>query len=227
RQTFTVQHIAEDRTVYAVETGNDRNHQQTVQFPAEYVEKHAHLAYASTAYGDQGVTVTESHTVLDEAISAAGLYVGLTRGTHDNTLHIIADTEAEAREQFVTAMTRDRADRGLDHATTEAHAASRGLITEGPVAFVSAERQRLAEAIAHAEAQTARWEQAQAAITELRQTHTAEREKHKTVVTAAEEHAQRVREEVTVPLVAEALTDGQLVLTSQQEVWDAGRAYQQ
>ncbi|MGO3234289.1 MAG: MobF family relaxase [Microbacterium sp.] len=227
RQTFTVQHITDDGTVYAAENGNDRKHQQTIKLPSEYLEEHAHLAYASTAYGVQGVTVTDSHTVLDEAISAAGLYVGLTRGTHDNTLHVIAANEAEAREQFVQAMTRDRADRGLDHATTEAHDAARGLISDGPVAFVNAERQRLAEAIAHAETQATRWEQAEVAITELRETHEAELEEHKTVVTAAEQYAQRVREEITAPLVAEALTDGQTVLTSQQEVWEAGRAYQQ
>lgn len=162
-----------------------------------------------------------------QPISAAGLYVGLTRGTDDNTLHVIAATEAEAREQFVTAMTRDRADRGLDHAAAEAHAATRGLITDGPVAFVNTERERLAEAITHAETQAARWEQAEVAITVLRHTHATEREEHKTVATAAEQHAQQVREEVIARLAAEALTDGQTVLTSQEEVWDAGRALQQ
>ena len=46
RQTFTVQHVTEDGTVYAVENGTDRKRQQTVRLPAEYVEAHAHLAYA-------------------------------------------------------------------------------------------------------------------------------------------------------------------------------------
>lgn len=227
RQTFTVQHVSGGGTVYAVETGNDRKRQQTVRLPAEYVGAHAHLAYASTSYGVQGVTVTDSHTVLGEAISAAGLYVGLTRGTNDNTLHVIAANETEAREQFVTAMTRDRADRGLDHATTQAIEATRGLITDGRVAFVNAERHRLTQAIAHAETQAARWEQAAAAITELWHTHAAEREEHMTVATAAEQHAQRVREEVTTPLVDEATNEGQRVLAAQQNVWNAGRAYQQ
>lgn len=65
RQTFTVQHVSEDGTVYAVENGNDRKYRRTVRLPPEYVEAHAHLAYASTAYGVQGVTVADSHTVLD------------------------------------------------------------------------------------------------------------------------------------------------------------------
>lgn len=83
------------------------------------------------------------------------------------------------------------------------------------------------EAIAHAETQAARWEQAATAITKLRQAHAAEGEEHKTVVTAAEEHTQQVRDEVTAPLVAGAMADGQAVLTAQQAAWDAGRAYQQ
>lgn len=227
RQTFTVQHVTDDGTVYAAENGNDRKRQQTVKLPAEYVEAHAHLAYASTAYGVQGVTVTDSHTVLDEAISAAGLYVGLPRGTNDNTLHVIAETEAEAREQFVTAMSRDRADRGLDKATTAAGDSTRGLVAEGPVAFVNTERQRLTAAIAHAEIQAARWEQTAAAISALRHAHANEREQHHAVAAAAEVHAQEVRSEVVSPLVNAAMTDGQAVLAAQHTAWDAERTYGQ
>ncbi|HZK05624.1 MAG TPA: MobF family relaxase [Actinomycetaceae bacterium] len=227
RQTFTVQQVTDDGAVYAVENGNERKRQQTVKLPAEYVSEHAHLAYASTAYGVQGVTVDISHTVLDEAISAAGLYVGLTRGREHNTLHYIAENTVEAREQFVQAMTRDSADRGLDHATTAAEEATRGLINDGPIRFVNAERHRLTEAIARAETQAAKWEQTARAIAELRQTHLVEREQHQTAVTVAEEHAHEVQHEVTAPLVEAARTDGQAVLAAQQQAWDAERTYQQ
>ena len=227
RQTFTVQHVTDDGTVYAVEDGNDRKRQQTVKLPAEYAAEHAHLAYASTAYGVQGVTTTGSHTVLDEAISAAGLYVGLTRGREHNTLHLIAESTVEAREQFVQAMTRDRTDRGLEHATTVAQEATHGLITDGPVGFVNIERQRLTEAIARAETQAAKWEHAAHAIAELRQKHLAERKQHQTAIAVAEEHAQEVRHEITAPLVEAARTDGEAVLAVQQQAWDAERTYQQ
>ena len=105
-----------------------------------------HLGYASTAYGVQGVTVEGAHPVLDEATSAADLYVGLTCGTDKNTLHLIAENADQARDQFIQAMTRDRAHRGLTAATTEAQDAVHGIITDGPVAIVNTERARLIDA---------------------------------------------------------------------------------
>ncbi|MFX5785113.1 hypothetical protein ABTE36_21725, partial [Acinetobacter baumannii] len=85
----------------------------TVHLPAKYVAEHAHLAYVSTAYGVQGMTAPASHTVLSDALDAAGVYVGLTRGQEENRLHIVAANLGDAREQFVAALERDRADRGL------------------------------------------------------------------------------------------------------------------
>ena len=227
RQTFTVQHVTEDGTVYAVENGTDRKRQQTVRLPAEYVEAHAHLAYASTAYGVQGTTTDTAHTVLGEGLDGAGTYVGMTRGRGQNTLHIIATNPDDAREQFVQAVERDRADRSLDAATQDAREAVSGLITDGPVEFVNAERERLSKAIAHAETQATKWEQAAILIAELRQAHATEREQHTATVTAAEEHAQEVRQEVVTPLVRAAVAGGQNMLTAQQVAWDAGRTYQQ
>ena len=52
--------------------------------------EHAHLAYATTAYGVQSATVNESHTVLSDAIDVAGVYVGMTGGRNANRLHIVA-----------------------------------------------------------------------------------------------------------------------------------------
>lgn len=226
RQTFTVQHVTDDGTVYAVENGNDQRRQQTVRLSAEYVGEHAHLAYASTAYGVQGTTVDAAHTVLGEGLDGAGTYVGMTRGRGKNTLHIIAENEAEAREQFVQAIERDRADRGLDAATLDAREAVSGLITNGPVVFVNAERERLNKAIAHAETQATKWEQTATLIAELRQAHATEREQYTAAVTTAEEHAQEVRQEVVTPLVGAAIADGQNMLAAQQVAWDAGRTYQ-
>jgi ATP-dependent exoDNAse (exonuclease V) alpha subunit len=49
RQTWTVQHVGDDATVWAKETGAERKHRATVRLPPEYVAEHVHLAYASTA----------------------------------------------------------------------------------------------------------------------------------------------------------------------------------
>lgn len=79
RQQWIVQHVESNGTVYAREVESGRKNPHTIALPAENVEEHAHLSYAATAYGVQGTTVDGSHTVLSEATSAAGVYVGMTR----------------------------------------------------------------------------------------------------------------------------------------------------
>ena len=93
---------------------------RSVRLPAEYVAEHTHLAYAATVHGVQGITVTESHTVVGDAMGAAGVYVGMTRGRYGNRLHLVAVDTDNARVQFVLATMRDRADRGLTSAATAA-----------------------------------------------------------------------------------------------------------
>ncbi|MFT3970160.1 MAG: hypothetical protein QM695_07750 [Micropruina sp.] len=130
RQQWIVQRVTDDGTVYAREVSSAGKRLRAVALPAEYVSEWAHLSYAATAYGVQGATVDSSHTVLSEATSAAGIYVGMTRGREQNRLHIIAETMADARAQFIEAMERDPANRGLDHATTQAIDAVRGLVAD-------------------------------------------------------------------------------------------------
>jgi hypothetical protein len=84
--------------------------------PAEYVSAHVELAYASTAHGVQGDTVTAAHVVIGEHTGAASAYVGMTRGRTDNTAHLVAPDQAEAREQWIAVFGRDRADLGPAHA---------------------------------------------------------------------------------------------------------------
>ncbi len=171
RQTWTVQHVADDGTVWAKEHGSGRKHQRTVRLPAEYVAEHTHLAYASTAYGVQGATVGESHTVLSDALDSAGVYVGMTRGRTSNRLHIVAADLDDAREQFTAALERDRADRGLADATRAAHEAIRGLVADGPVRLVNVERARLAGQIEQSDRQAEKWERAAAALARQRDEH--------------------------------------------------------
>jgi hypothetical protein len=83
-----------------------------VELPPGYVAEHVHLAYATTAYGVQGVTAVESDMVLSDAMGAAGLYVGLTRGRAANRPHVVSPDLAGGWRQFVEARERDRTDRG-------------------------------------------------------------------------------------------------------------------
>lgn len=126
RQTWIVQSVGDDGAVWAKEHTSSRR-QRTVRLPAEYVAEHTHLAYASTAYGMQGATMRESHTILGDALDAASVYVGMTRGRNSNRLHVVAVDLDDAQEQFVLATERDRADRGLAKATAFAQESVRGL----------------------------------------------------------------------------------------------------
>ncbi|WP_241698567.1 hypothetical protein [Flaviflexus huanghaiensis] len=214
RQQWFVQHVTDDGTVYARETSNGRTNPRTVALPAEYVAEHAHLSYAATAYGVQGATVTASHTMLSEATSAAGVYVGMTRGREQNRLHVVAEDIADARAQFIDAMERDSADRGLDHATVQAVEAVRGIIKNGPVRLVTEELARLDHEAEQAERQAERWEQIAAGLDTQRAEHRAEDDESADVLRRAEDAAARVRVGVAGPLTEQAEHDGAAYLAT-------------
>ncbi|GAA1055923.1 hypothetical protein GCM10017608_14200 [Agromyces luteolus] len=127
RQTWVVQGVDDHGAVWVKEALAGAR-QRTVRLTAEYVAEHTHLTYASTAYGMQGATAPASHTVLTDSMGAADLYVGMTRGRNANRLHVVAADLSEAREQFVLAMEKDRADRGVDRAADAARNSVRGLV---------------------------------------------------------------------------------------------------
>jgi len=206
RQQWIVQHITADGTVTAREASSGRKLPRTVRLPADYVTEHAHLSYAATAYGVQGATMNRSHTILTDATSAASVYVGMTRGRNENLLHIVADSQAEARAQFIDAMQRDRADRGLADATQRAVEEVAGLIEHGPVQLVNDEIAALVKRAETAEVQAARWQQVSDALTELTTREDAVRATARAVEHAARQRAEQVRIEVTAPIVSAART---------------------
>jgi exodeoxyribonuclease V alpha subunit len=115
RDTWTVTHVGERGEL--VVTHPDIG---VRVLPADYSARHVQLAYASTAHGVQGDTVTSAHLVLGEHSGAASAYVGMTRGREANTAHIVATDLDEAREQWVAVFARDRADFGPGHAAEQA-----------------------------------------------------------------------------------------------------------
>ena len=106
REVWTVTHVTGrgDVTVSGV-TG-------TRALDAEYARRHVQLAYARTVHAAQGETVDAAHVVLGEHTGAASAYVAMTRGRDSNTVHIVADSIEEAREQWIDTFSRDRADLG-------------------------------------------------------------------------------------------------------------------
>ncbi|WP_260283556.1 MobF family relaxase [Propionibacterium freudenreichii] len=215
RQQWRVQHVENDGTIYAREAANGgRRNPRTVRLPSEYVGEHAHLSYAATPYGVQGATVNTSHTMLTEATSAAGVYVGMTRGRETNRLHIVAEDMADARAQFIDAIERDPADRGLDHATRAAQEAVRGLIADGPVRLVTDELARLDHEAERAEHAAERWEQIAARLNAQRAAHRVEGDESATALRQAEETAEQIRAEVAQPLTVQAEHDGTAYLAA-------------
>lgn len=225
RQTWTVQSVGTDGTVWARENASGGKHQHTVRLPEAYVAEYTHLAYASTAYGVQGTTVPESHTVLSESLDASGVYVGMTRARDANRLHIVAADLDHAREQFVVALARDRADRGLAAATESARDAVAGLTVDGPVKVVNTERVRLTQLIEHAERQGVHWGRAAAALDHQHREHHAEADKQQVVLASAEATAERVRAEAAVPLIGQATRDGTTYLAARDRMWAASDAH--
>ncbi|WP_131106539.1 MobF family relaxase [Ornithinimicrobium sufpigmenti] len=204
RQLWIVQHVADDGALWAVEAGSDRKRERTVRLPAAYVTEHAHLAYASTAYGVQGVTAKGSHTILSDAMSGAAVYVGMTRGEDENQLHVIAENPADARQQFIDAIERDRADRGLPDATQRAAEAVRGLVDDGPVKIVNTEIAALTQQAEYAEQRAALWQQAADALGELHATQREERDQAARASETAKRNLEVVRAEVAAPLTEQA-----------------------
>jgi hypothetical protein len=101
--------------------------------PSGYVRDHVELGYASTAHGAQGGTATTAHLALGEHTSAAAGYVGMTRGRDRNTVHLIATDLDDARDQWIDAFSRDRADLGPAHAAGRAAQHAAGYTTARPL----------------------------------------------------------------------------------------------
>ena len=208
RQQWIVQHVDAGGTAWVRDAHDARKREYTRRLPAEYIREHAHLSYAATAYGVQGVTAPASHTILTDGIGGAAVYVGMTRGKEENALHIIAESTAEARALFVQAMERDPADRGLADATERAQEAVRGLANDGPVKLVNTRIAELVKDAEHAERQAAMWKRIGERLDQQQAHQQAEKDEQAAVIQAATEHAEQVRAEVREPLLAQAMQDG-------------------
>jgi exodeoxyribonuclease V alpha subunit len=114
RQTWTITAIGEDGRLVLLGHGRER------QVPAAYANRFVELAYATTVHGAQGDTVDRAHLALSETTGAASAYVAMTRGRESNTAHLVAESVEEARQQWVDAFSRDRADLGPAHARRQA-----------------------------------------------------------------------------------------------------------
>jgi exodeoxyribonuclease V alpha subunit len=100
RAVWTIGRIGADsiRLVSITDSGDTRD------VSMAYAAEHMHLAYASTVHGVQGETTDAA--IVGPGVDAAGLYVGMTRGRHDNYAIAIARTQEEAVGAIADAMGR-------------------------------------------------------------------------------------------------------------------------
>lgn len=113
RQTWTVDSMNDGQ----VNLVNSDGVLRTVS--AAYTRDHVHLAWAATTYGVQGVTARTGAVLITDSVDSASMYVGMTRGRIRNDAHLVADSVTAAREQWINAAERDRADLGLEHARAQ------------------------------------------------------------------------------------------------------------
>jgi exodeoxyribonuclease V alpha subunit len=137
RDTWTVVGVGASRGV-VVEGPRGRR-----QLSAGYVAEHLELAYASTAHGAQGETVSYTHVLIGDNTSAASAYVGLTRGRQTNAAHLVADSLDEAKRVWLDTFSRDRADLGPAHAARAALFAMERHGTSPPSQEVALQRAAL------------------------------------------------------------------------------------
>ena len=142
RETWTVIGLAPGQELVVESTRGRR------QLPAGYVAEHLELAYASTAHGAQGETVTSAHVVISDQTSAASAYVGMTRGRQNNTAHLVADSLDEAKRVWLDTFSRDRADLGPAHAAQAALDAMERNGTSPPSLQVALQRAVLTGSVA-------------------------------------------------------------------------------
>ncbi|MGH2931082.1 MAG: ATP-dependent DNA helicase, partial [Solirubrobacteraceae bacterium] len=79
----------------------------TVTLPSEYVAEHVGLAYALTVHKAQGTTSDRAVVLVDEAMTAAQLYVGMSRGRQENRALVVtndADADEHARRPGLSGM---------------------------------------------------------------------------------------------------------------------------
>jgi hypothetical protein len=82
-----------------------------VELPADYVQQHVELAYASTSHASQGRTVDRSLLFLDGATNAAGIYVPMTRGRMSNDLFVSCQGEETPADVVTESLARSWIDR--------------------------------------------------------------------------------------------------------------------
>ncbi|MEL6893630.1 MAG: MobF family relaxase, partial [Actinomycetota bacterium] len=104
RERWTIEAVNSDGSLLLAD--GDRR----VLVSADYAKHFVTLAYATTEHGAQGITTDESITLVSDATTQRGLYVGATRGRQRNAVHVVAPDLDQAIERLDRVIGTDRID---------------------------------------------------------------------------------------------------------------------
>ncbi|GAB3751246.1 MobF family relaxase [Microlunatus parietis] len=92
RDEFKITDVHDDGSITCAPIDRDTGRPvdgETLRLPADYVSDKLALGYAYTVHAVQGVTVDTTHSVVSARTGADALYVGMSRGRHANTAHVV------------------------------------------------------------------------------------------------------------------------------------------
>jgi ATP-dependent exoDNAse (exonuclease V) alpha subunit len=116
RQNWVISRISVDGILLSSTTDSCTARRISHAYAASYL----HLGYASTVYGAQGETTDRS--IVGPAVDASGLYVGLTRGRHDNQAVLVAATARTATAELADMLRRSSVEHSLEYSRATARA---------------------------------------------------------------------------------------------------------
>jgi hypothetical protein len=149
RATWTVEAVERDGSVRA------SGRHGSVHLPARYVTEHVELAYACTAMGAQGRTVTGATLLIDSPTDVRNVYVGMTGGAESNEAFVVTSGEERAVDVIARFVATDWIDRPVHSRQAELRGEPThrpGLIDGGELRALFEERYELEHTMERAEA---------------------------------------------------------------------------
>jgi hypothetical protein len=127
RHTWTVTAVHPNGDLTVSDAGRG-----SVRLPAGYVARHVELGWATTGYGNQGITADAGIAVIEPSATRAGIYVGMTRGRRGNFAWIPDPTgRTDPADALAQAIARPP-NASTAHATRDRLHRQAGLAPPGP-----------------------------------------------------------------------------------------------
>jgi hypothetical protein len=95
-QRWSVEHVNLDGSLTVRLNEQGQTSPASVVLPAQYVNHHVELGYATTTHRAQGMTTDSAHVIADTATTREGFYVAMTRGRLANHAYLHLEAHADS-----------------------------------------------------------------------------------------------------------------------------------